>query len=163
MSQFIVRATPVTSLLFSPRPTFLPVVGLNLPRVRTSPPGDGPTVIPPSPRDVPEASGFLRLSEIRPLPVVSDGAILHAVSNTVPDGRLIDVSGADGAEAPRGVSGTADLGRGFSAQGAAADVFSPQRPPIASDGDLPPRADPDYFGRGVFDYLDATATVPALR
>ena len=195
VSQFTVRETPVTGLFFAERPTtpFAPVIGLNLPRVRTSPPGDGPTVIPPSPRDVPEASGFFQLSEIRPLPVlartviapsprdvpeasgffqlseirplpvVPDGALLHALGNTVRDARSMDVSGSDDAEALRGVSNAADLGRAVGAYGAAADVFGPQRPPIASDGDLPSRADPNYFGRNVFDYVDATATVPALR
>ena len=61
------------------------------------------------------------------------------------------------------MSSAADLGRGAGAQGAAADVFGLQRSPIASDGALPSHAGPDYFGRGGFDDLEATATTPTPR
>jgi hypothetical protein len=65
-------------------------------------------------------------------------------------------------EAARGASRAADLGRGGGAHGAAADVFASERGPVESASDLPLHVDRDYFGRAVFDYLDATAA-PAGR
>ena len=164
VSQFLVRETPVTDFFFAARPNapFTLLAGLNLPLVRTAPPGDGPTVIPPSPRDVPEPTGFFGLTEVRPLPVVPGETLLRAAGSRIRDPRPPDGAVTiDDGEAPRGTSSAADLGRGSGAQGAAADVFEPRRGPIASDGDLPSHADRDYFGRGIFDYIEATAAVPA--
>jgi filamentous hemagglutinin family protein len=165
VSQFQVRETPVTASFFAARPAgpFTLLTGLNLPRVRTVPAGDGPTSIPPAPRDVPQGTGFLRLAEIRPLPVVGDAARLRHAGTTLRDTWPAGTAASTGGvEAARGASRAADLGRGGGAHGAAADVFASERGPVESAGDLPLHVDRDYFGRAVFDYLDATAA-PAGR
>jgi hypothetical protein len=54
-----------------------------------------------------------------------------------------------------GVARYADLGRLQPASGAAADVFDQSQSLVSNRTALPSTADPDYFGRGVFDYLDS--------
>jgi hypothetical protein len=54
-----------------------------------------------------------------------------------------------------GVARYADLGRLQPASGAAPEVFA-ESPRLTSDRSrLPATADPDYFGRSVFDFLDS--------
>lgn len=56
-----------------------------------------------------------------------------------------------------GVARYADLGRLQPASGAAPDVFGQSASLIANRSELPTTADRDYFGRGVFEYLDSNS------
>lgn len=56
-----------------------------------------------------------------------------------------------------GVARYADLGRLQPAAGAAPEVFEQSSGLIANRGELPTTADRDYFGRGVFEYLDSNS------
>jgi hypothetical protein len=55
------------------------------------------------------------------------------------------------------VARNADLGRLQSASGAAPDVFGQPMSLVSNRTELPSSADPDYFGHGVFNYLDAVS------
>jgi hypothetical protein len=55
-----------------------------------------------------------------------------------------------------GVARYADLGRLQPSSGAAPDVFEGSPRVVSNRSQLPSTADPDYFGRGVFDYLDSS-------